>query len=759
MITSLSQSIHCAMRLIATTSCLTVLGSLLQAVENPATQPVTVTDESVMHTMLSRPYRAPDSYYFQKGRPEDVDPIRSQIKAFNSTFADEFAEAYKSKDPEGFAQITAAREELSKMSKRDSRGEKGKPFQALVRPYYQELKEARAADPRSIALNESLREARAKNITPVDIEHPRVTLDNGLMRVVLVPTLGMRVLNAVDLISNQSLAGKANNPTAFEDEPYLGYLPFTSGMVEPSFPYFEHGVNADQESAYRIIEHEDGSVTVAMSMHFTQHQGERDLNRYGKYSNRVLSGYVTLRPGESKFELRYRVDNPLPIRRSNRLWLNHTFEAEGYNEEHILYPVGWVAEHGAARIYPFKVGTKEQQTYTNVSHFGLFPDYAFSGAYLSSVDSNLLYCPEPSSTPGMKLYTPPRIPAEQGGFAEIWFGSSPVFEDNGFFLPPFVHTEIVVDYWIASGIGRATWADKDVAINATDGKLKVVVSRPLQLKVGSIDVMIKPGQVIEGTYNPAKFPLDITIDGEVVDDFQVPLAHTDVSPRHAEIKDRGGIYFEELDEISPIGRGHPSAQAATYKGRNMLKETTPLSDEKQRNKAQSYANTLYRFGHFETVQGLLERIGDSTDANHLRLMYAMEHQSDGIADIKADSQHIGSAYLLALYAKASGKTDSAIALLSQAIEQEPRVFRPRVVLAYWQKDLDSAKALVAENLASIPALWVASELGDAASKEGLAKLLTNNPGAAEEIARLRKEVDGIFTHPKRLKTLLPKQKK
>lgn len=95
-------------------------------------------------------------------------------------------------------------------------------------------------------------------------------MKNEFLTVRVLPSMGLRVLNAIDHRTGRSIAG--NRPgTFFDEEPFVDYIGWTAGAIEPSFPYFEHGTNAIQPGSYRIVKKEDGSMVVAMVMAFLHH--------------------------------------------------------------------------------------------------------------------------------------------------------------------------------------------------------------------------------------------------------------------------------------------------------------------------------------------------------------------------------------------------------------------------------------------------------------------------------------------------------
>ena len=117
---------------------------------------------------------------------------------------------------------------------------------------------------------------------------------------------------------------------------------------------------------------------------------------------------VTIEPDSRSYRVRTQVDNPNPPAQRERLWTNHHLHTEAYDDEHIIFPAGYVSTHsvwwtGPYWVEPFHAaGTT---WYNNVSLFAIFSEHGFSGVYASSTDTNSLIIKDPVSTPGLKLYT------------------------------------------------------------------------------------------------------------------------------------------------------------------------------------------------------------------------------------------------------------------------------------------------------------------------------------------------------------------
>ncbi len=586
-------------------------------------------------------------------------------------------------------------------------------------------------------------------IREIDYTFPLVTLDNGLVRVEVVPTLGARTLNAVDLKTGRSFGGaveKSEYTRGFQD-----YIGWHAGYVEASFPYFEHGLGVRQPAGYRIIRGKDGSATVAMNMRFTQHQEQRNMGRYGRYSQRTLSVWVTLRPGEASYTTTYRVDNPNPLGRSNRLWTDVILYAEKYDGKHILYPAGYVMPHGGATVSPFHAegGTRR---WMNVSFFALYSEYGFCGVYSPKTDTNCLTTKDPQECPGLKLWTPGKA---EGGILELWLGSTSLFEDPGQLLDPYVPVQYTLTFYNVSGVGRVEYANSKVAVaRAEDGSLRLVSPRSARAEVTNASgKLLATGPV--GPHNPLALPatkgLVIKLDGRKVADLTLPLTFADTRKRHAEVKPLGGKLRLELEQnVNHIGA--PTARDAIRRGAELLEAGNAADPEV----ALSLAKTCYRYGHLDTAAGLVKMLGGDPKAregtDYLRGLIAWERGQKvdfGKAGLDAN-------YMRALLSIQEGNPNAAIALLKTLIAKRPTVYRPRLLLAYLTGDVKLAERMADENPAMPEAQLVLELLGSKSAGEAKEALLRNNPDATRQLRAFEQELTkGQWRHTPRYQPLLP----
>jgi len=567
------------------------------------------------------------------------------------------------------------------------------------------LKIAYTADEQWQKIFAELQDVRDSVYETKKITFPLVTLSNGHLEVKVAPTLGMRVVNAVDLRSGESLSGTPD-PRFYEKQPFLGNLGWTAGYVEPSFPYFEHGVGTQQSAGYRVIEHENGSATVAMNMRFTHHQDKVHMKRYGRFSQRILSIWVTLKPGEIKYSYTTRVDNPNPLRRSDRMWTNVLMHAAKYDAQHIIYPAGWVSPHGAGRIDPFYADGGEP-TWQGVSHFAVHPDYRFCGVYSPKKDTNALIILDRRQPRGMKLYTR----NQAGGFLEIWTGHGYVFEDPGDFVQGYEPIEYTLHFYIASGIGRVRYADEHIAVG-------------------------EKGSVATDTTKDMDYETP-----------RPPLKHSDARPHLEKMKQLGGKYRVELEEISNH-TGAPTSWQAVGLANKLARQET-LDDAAY---ALSIARTAYRFGQFDNVLAIVEKVGRHPEADMLRGLIAWERGDK----VDFGSAGIDANYHRALLAVQNDDTKVAIDMLDKLLAERPNVYRPALLRAYLKRDVEAAEALAEANPASPEAQLVLELLGVEGAAEARKALCEHNPDAAEQVQAFQVALtEGKWRHMKRYGPMAP----
>ncbi len=580
---------------------------------------------------------------------------------------------------------------------------------------------------------------RAPNTAREEIEFTRVVIRNQYLELVIAPELGMRILNAVDRVTGHSLSGTPD-PRAYETDDFQQHKIWTAGYLEHSFPYFEHGMFIRQPGGYRIVRREDGAVQVAMNMRFHHWQHPRHMARHGNYSDRNLSVIVTLKPGERMYEVRSRVENPNPLPRGRRLWTNHHLHADAYDEQHILFPAGYVSTHSVWWAKPYWVkpfhAEGGEANYVNQSIFAIFSEHGFSGLYSPKRDFNSLILKDPKECPGLKLYS------GKEGFFEIWVGSTTLFEHPGGSVAPYEPLEYRLQYMPLHDMGRVDWADQDVAL-AVEGKLfRIQTPRRASVRVFSLLGTL----LAEGICGPeeqplsglAEFPLLVDVDG-VRREIRYPLPYRDLSELKDRIDAKGGSLRHEMEEISNT-RFETTVRDAAEAVEALLQEER-ISDLPA---AWNLARSCFRLGRMDLLRALLDKLPAAAEQDYLQALLQLEA---GAEQVDFASAGPDSYYLRAIQALREGKPREAQDWVERLLELRPTLYRPRLLQLWLSQDQAAVKQLLVEQPASIEALQLGIWMKFPGAAEAQQALLRNNPAAAEELKFFQAEVQqGMWRH-------------
>lgn len=579
------------------------------------------------------------------------------------------------------------------------------------------------------------------------------------------------------------------------------YLPYARDLatgaeivntLKLNFPYFEHGIKESQTAGYRIIRAADGSVTVAMTMRFGHHQGPAESERYGRFSERELAEFVTLRPGSSAVEFRGRVDNPTPLRLSSRLWDRAYLPVPRDRDLRFIMPCSHGVEHSANWIKPWPSWDFEGKTLDfrdarswgkgrPTQYFALYPAFGFTGAWYPAEGINRLRIGDPARDPGMKTYY------AGGEYYELWGGSTGIFEDPGELLDGFVPIDYTKRFYLTTGIGMAAWADERLALSVdtgTDAGARITGPQAIaalraeildgERVVAATTGPIGPGQVLAVKAGVAieRFRLRLSSGEPVLLDRVFPLEIPDQGALYDKARNAcaaGRIDYEELQEHQNH-RGIPTVLNAAGRAAAAL-AAKPLDPAQ----LASLANACYRTGDFEQALALANALlaiePENQHAHHVCGLIAYERSAFDEATSELARAGVQANYLRALLAIAGQKPDGAIGLLRTLVTARPAVFRPRLALAALlargpavDEGLALARALLDEHPASIEAAEILSRVATAASQAELAveagalrdALLVDNPDAGRQLSLFRAELDhGRWAYPARYRQPLP----
>jgi hypothetical protein len=669
--------------------CIVVAASALAA------DPVSVRIDERTFQVSSAPLAAATCY--PAVDDQAVAAVRKRIAARREAVAADLAR----EDPAAWLQAREARGCFLMFSAAQQQTD-GPATQAAWLAWQRRIDARLAADAEGRALADEEARLRTAGWTTTARTLPVVTLDNGLLRIAIAPTTGLRVLDITDLGSGRSLSG--GDPAA---QPFTDRVPWDAGHIELNVPFWEHGMRVDRPAGWRVVHGADGAVTVALHMRFTANQAARDATRYGAYGDRPASLWLTLRPGEARYHVRMRLDNLSPLRRSARLWAAILAQAEAYDADHVLFPAGVIVPHGAQLAHLFRAagGTP---TFRGVSHFALFPEHRFCGLTDRSHGVCSLIIPDPGQ-PGMKLYTPDA----PGGFCEFWIGSVPTFETQGGFLPGFEPVEIGWTGWLAAGVGQPVFANADLAL-AADGSCTGPVERTITLSSSDgrerARGAIGPGRRLQLPRLAGALTVRDAGSGAVLAAVTLPLTYADTRDRLGEISGLGGSELLELEETANHKQAPSAAEAGTVA--DWLDAALAAGRPADPRLLASVARTCYRFGRRAQAVRLAAAAAaaDPDQRPAAALLTAMDALEDGRpADLSGTG--LDGDYLAALLAVRGGDRAAALACLDRLIAARPRVWLPRLLAAWLRQDRAAADRLADEHPASPEAQVVRHLLG------------------------------------------------
>ncbi len=608
--------------------------------------------------------------------------------------------------------------------------------------------------------------SKIKLLGTISKEVAALVVENGLIRVVVSPLLGMRVVQATDLTLNKSMFYVA--------DPIQGYRIWDVGGVEGSWPFFEHGLHimADesgtgfQSAGYRIVHDADGSVIVAMNMHFEAFQDSADGALQGRYSDRPMSTMLRVSPGSSQFWVTHRVENPNPTPRSNRVWNDALFE-KGSPDAQIVIPARWAVFHYAKEVYDLNeyYGKTQEQWYSesgyrNRSMFAVYGNYPFVGVYYPTQRVNRVRIHDPEKAPGIKCYI-----QESLDFIEFWGSTVALFEDPGTFVGPYEPTGFTNSYYMTGDIGPLSYANEHLALGVDTTARTFKLTAPAAYEVIVRD--FSGAELAAGRIGPALPPLAgscpdneimvLSAGGTELMRESFPLVYPDnLDERYDSL-----LWASARSTMNPPGRLPANFEGCgnalddcrefNYELEGLQNNTLGVRDYHGIKAAAnatgaddpayllSLARVCYRYGCFDRTVELCDMITANQHAEYiayLKGLIALEQgqEPDFSAAGNLADYHRG---LLAIQA---GDTAEAISRIAHYVQNFPQSFRPAVCLAWLKGDLGAARSLEKLNPASVELTWALSELGDAAASQDLATLLAGNAGAAEALDRFKLEV-------------------
>jgi tetratricopeptide (TPR) repeat protein len=604
-----------------------------------------------------------------------------------------------------------------------------------------------------------------------------VVLENEYLRVQVIPEIGGAV------------AGATYKPTGeeifFREGRAKDWLPFWESGVKVAFPWREHCVRMeDQAASWRIVRHDDGSVTLAMWMEFTRHTDPWEATMFGAYTTQMLSQHITLAPGRSDFAITYRLTNPTGFRQGRRIWTDAFFPRYYHDGKPVqadespdvgpttvegILPVPYVAHHLAKDMRPYDpaelVLANSEKEHNAI--FGIGQMHGFTGLWYPEVEINRLRISDPSKAPGAKFYWRgdnhrgmDGLAAHMNNFVELWGGADNVMEGVEHWLHPGQTFQFTHRYVMVRDIGKVDFANDDAAINFIETDSERVVEIVPYMQVAKLEAhwngkslgASKPA----GPERPARFELTGTegtlkliADGQVILEQQFPLPMPVDKQLHERIKQVNDLGYvegmERLNDQMDYGRTMEKAArmypaGTTAKGRALYRL----------NRLDAAAETLRQATTNEPADG---------EAWHLLGLVRLE-QGDAAAAYAAFTKALAAArpyqpahYFVAMHQIGEGELDAARKSLDQLLTAEPNHWEAKLLLAYLDGAAgnDRAKQLVAEDPADPRAVWMLAQTAEAAGDDALRNharqaldALSKEEGAARRLSEFQAATRGQF---------------
>jgi hypothetical protein len=265
---------------------------------------------------------------------------------------------------------------------------------------------------------------------PITTTYDTVILENGYLRVTILPSYGGRVLSILHKPTNRELLYQNPIGTPYlmlEDIFYYDYLVIMGGIF-PSFPEPEHGKYWNQPYAFEVVSESAEAITVRMSR-----KDDRDLaagvpSRYDVGRTDVLVQLeVTLEAGSAALRLDTKLTNTRSTAVPSFEYWTVTTLAPGSTPGKTSIPLNTRILANMDKVHLLEsswawFGDAETRvsgevfTWNNLVHFANWvdqgtafanPDYRanWSGLANDDAETNILRVSDNVETPGLKLWT------------------------------------------------------------------------------------------------------------------------------------------------------------------------------------------------------------------------------------------------------------------------------------------------------------------------------------------------------------------
>jgi hypothetical protein len=300
---------------------------------------------------------------------------------------------------------------------------------------------------------------------PITTTYDTVVLENGYLRVTILPSYGGRILSIVHKPTNRELLYQNPLGTPYlmqQDIFYYDYLVIMGGIF-PSFPEPEHGKYWNQPYDFEVVSESAEAITVRMSR-----KDDRDLaagvpERYDVGRTDVLVQLeVTLRAGTTALELATKLTNTRSTTVPSFEYWTVTTLAPGSTPGQTAIPLDTRIQAKMDKIHALESSwawfadaeervTGEVFKWNNLSYFKNWtdqgtafanPQYSTNWSGLSNYqnDTSIIRVSENVKTPGLKLWTFGKgsldVDIDDGEqwlrpTIEMWHGVTPEFWARG----------------------------------------------------------------------------------------------------------------------------------------------------------------------------------------------------------------------------------------------------------------------------------------------------------------------------------------
>lgn len=321
---------------------------------------------------------------------------------------------------------------------------------------------------------------------PADQTYQVVVLENGYVRVTVLPALGGRILRWEDKVTGRPLTYANPVIKPVNGWGYRGWWLATGGL-EWAFPTDEHGLNEYRPWDYVLLSGEDW----------------RGVRVWDTDDRTGLQVEVTMRlqAGRSELLIVPRIFNPTGAAQSFQFWVNAMLTLSGGAAPtaglRFWVPTGQMTVHstsdgslpapGANMDWPVHAGRDFSRYPEWGSYLGLFATSAAGvvGAYDEVVDQGMVRLYPGDTARGVKIFCLGEIPAstytdDGGGYFELWGGYTRTFWDYAAIQPGEAVTW--EERWFpVHGIGTLAWAGAELAagLRVVGGEVVVGLYAPV----------------------------------------------------------------------------------------------------------------------------------------------------------------------------------------------------------------------------------------------------------------------------------------